>query len=84
MTSTSADPSPPDDAPRWPAEPGPRLQRLVHDLRTPVTIVTGFTELLERRADLSDDQRTEFVARIADAGRELKAILDSEGADRRT
>jgi signal transduction histidine kinase len=83
MTSTSTDATP-DDRARWPAEPGPRLERLVHDLRTPLTIVTGFSDLLERRNDLTEAQRTEFVGRIAEAGRELGAILDSERADRRS
>ncbi|MCW3017525.1 MAG: hypothetical protein JWO02_4617 [Solirubrobacterales bacterium] len=58
--------------------------RLVHDLRTPLTIVTGFADLLERRDDLSPQQRDEFVGRIARAAQELGEILDSERADRRT
>jgi hypothetical protein len=85
MTSTSTDGAPDGaggPAP-WPAESGPRLERLVHDLRTPLTIVTGFSDLLARRSDLSEEQRAEFVQRIAEAGRELSGILDSERADRR-
>jgi K+-sensing histidine kinase KdpD len=60
-----------------------RLVALVHDLRTPLTIVQGFADLLSRRgAALSDDQRDEYVSRIAAAAGEMKAILDDERARR--
>jgi len=56
-----------------------RLVTLVHDLRTPLTIVQGFADLLERRgASLTDEQREEYVARIAAAAGEMKSILDNE------
>jgi signal transduction histidine kinase len=67
----------------WPTEPGERIARLVHDLRTPLTIVQGFAELMERGgADLADDRRAEFLTRIVQASREMKEILDDERADR--
>ncbi len=66
----------------WPRDADERLVRLVHDLRTPLTVVAGFAELLVRRTDLSVQQRDEFTARIAEAARELGGILDSERADR--
>ncbi len=60
-----------------------RLRILVHDLRTPLTVVGGFADLLESRGDrLSPEQRAEFVARIAEGARELRAILDAERAGR--
>lgn len=60
-----------------------RLVRLVHDLRTPLTVIAGFAELLERGIDrLTEEQRTEYVGRIASAARELREILDSERAER--
>jgi K+-sensing histidine kinase KdpD len=63
--------------------PDERLTSLVHDLRTPLTIVQGFADLLSRRgAELSDDQRDEYVSRIAAAAAEMKAILDDERAKR--
>lgn len=65
-----------------PADPEARLVQLVHDLRTPLTIVTGFAELLECRGNLTEEQRAEFVGRIAEAARELGAILDAERAAR--
>jgi signal transduction histidine kinase len=56
-----------------------RLVSIVHDLRTPLTIVQGFADLLARRATaLSDEQRDEYVTRIATAAAEMKSILDDE------
>jgi signal transduction histidine kinase len=67
----------------WPADPDERLARLVHDLRTPLTIVQGFAELLDRGSVTIDDaRRSEYLGRIAAAGREMKEILDEEREDR--
>jgi signal transduction histidine kinase len=67
----------------WPDDPHDRIARLVHDLRTPLTIVQGFAELLDRgSATLDEERRAEYLARIAHAGREMKEILDSEREDR--
>jgi signal transduction histidine kinase len=67
----------------WPAEPQQRIARLVHDLRTPLTIVQGFAELLERGGDeLDDARRTEFLGRIVHAAHDMKQILDGERDDR--
>jgi len=60
-----------------------RIVSLVHDLRTPLTIVQGFADLLARRgASLTDEQREEYVTRIAAAAGEMKAILDNERTQR--
>ena len=60
-----------------------RLVSLVHDLRTPLTIVQGFADLLARRGStLTDEQREEYVTRIAAAAGEMKAILDDERTQR--
>lgn len=60
-----------------------RLVRLVHDLRTPLTVISGFCELLERQADkLSDEQRTEYLGRVAAAAAEMREILDRERGER--
>jgi signal transduction histidine kinase len=67
----------------WPDDPHERLARLVHDLRTPLTIVQGFAELLDRGGDKLDDaRRTEYLGRISQAGREMRDILDAEREDR--
>jgi K+-sensing histidine kinase KdpD len=59
------------------------LVSIVHDLRTPLTIVQGFADLLSRRgASLSAEQREEYVTRIAAAAGEMKAILDDERSRR--
>jgi signal transduction histidine kinase len=56
---------------------GDELRTLVHDLRTPLTIVEGFSELLVRRgADLDPAEREEYARRIATAARELRELLD--------
>jgi signal transduction histidine kinase len=60
--------------------PEDELQTLVHDLRTPLTLVSGFSDLLVRRADdLSAPERDEYVRRIADAAREMRELLDRVG-----
>jgi signal transduction histidine kinase len=67
----------------WPADPEERLTRLVHDLRTPLTIVQGFAELLDRDDPaVPDERRAEYLERIAHAAREMKEILDGEREDR--
>ena len=56
-----------------------RVRSLVHDLRTPLTIIQGFADLLERRgAALSQEERDEFLGRIGEAARDMAAILDRE------
>ena len=59
---------------------GDELRTLVHDLRTPLTLVSGFSDLLARRADdLPAPERDEYVRRIADAAREMRELLDRVG-----
>ncbi len=61
-----------------------QLVRLVHDLRTPLTVISGFADLLERQsATLDDEKRSEYIHRISAAAAELRDILDAE-RDRRT
>ena len=55
-----------------------RTRALVHDLRTPLAIITGFADALERRgADLPPEQRREFAGRILAAARELGEAIDA-------
>ena len=66
-----------------PADPQERLVALVHDLRTPLTVVSGFADLLASRGDtLTAAQRAEFSAQLAAGARELRAILDAERDER--
>lgn len=76
MSVTGRVPEPPQAADE-------RLVRLVHDLRTPLTVVTGFCELLERQSDkLTEEQKQEYLHRVADAANELRQILDGERDER--
>lgn len=55
------------------------ISRLVHDLRTPLTLVLGFSDLLVRRGDeLTPEQREEYLGRIDNAARDMRSILDAQ------
>ena len=56
-------------------EPDP-VRQLVHDLRSPLAVVDGFAGLLAN-ADLPPEKRADYAARIADAAREMRALLDA-------
>ncbi|MEA2254562.1 MAG: hypothetical protein QOG35_607 [Solirubrobacteraceae bacterium] len=61
--------------------PDADLLALVHDLRTPLTIVEGFSDLLARRGpELDAAQRDEYAGRIAAAAREMRELLDRASA----
>jgi signal transduction histidine kinase len=51
------------------------IGRLRHDLRTPLTIVAGFAELLAGEQSISDEQRREFARRIVKAAEEMRETL---------
>jgi signal transduction histidine kinase len=58
--------------------PGDDLRTLVHDLRTPLTLVEGFSDLLVRRGgELPVSERDEYLQRIAAAAREMRELLDA-------
>ena len=66
-----------------PEDPSERLAALVHDLRTPQTVVSGFADLLESRGDaLTREQRADVVARLAAGARDMRTILDAERSGR--
>jgi signal transduction histidine kinase len=54
-----------------------RTRRLRHDLRTPLTIVTGFAEVLAADRPISDEDRREYAARIHAAGLEIRELVDA-------
>ena len=49
---------------------------LRHDLRTPLTIVAGFAEVLAGERDISEADRREFSKRIQDAANEIRKLID--------
>ena len=55
---------------------GETRRKLRHDLRTPLTIVAGFAEVLAADRQISDADRREFAARIQDAAREIRKLID--------
>ena len=60
----------------WPADPEARLTKLVHDLRTPLTIVSGSAEVLAADRPVSDEARREYAERIHAAAADLRRLLD--------
>ncbi len=53
-----------------------RRRRLRHDLRTPLTIVSGFAEVLAGDRTISDDDRREYASRIHAAALEIGELVD--------
>jgi len=53
------------------------LRRLRHDVRTPLTIVSGFSEVLAADKPISDEARRDYAARIHAAAEELREMIDA-------
>ena len=60
-----------------------RCRRLRHDLRTPLTIVAGFAEVLAADRQISEADRREFATRIQEAAGEIRKLIDDALATRR-
>jgi len=60
-----------------------RRRQLRHDLRTPLTIVSGFAEVLAADRQISDADRREYATRIHAAALEIGQLVDAllEGSD---
>jgi signal transduction histidine kinase len=56
--------------------PDEERRRLRHDFRTPLTVVTGFAEVLAADRPLSDAVRRDYAARIQAAAEEIRTMLD--------
>jgi two-component system phosphate regulon sensor histidine kinase PhoR len=54
-----------------------RRRRLRHDLRTPLTIVSGFAEVLASDRPVSDADRREYATRIHAAALEIGELVDA-------
>jgi signal transduction histidine kinase len=51
-------------------------RRLRHDLRTPLTIVAGFAEVLAGDRPMSEADRRDFASRIVHAAGEIRDLID--------
>ena len=56
--------------------PDDERRRLRHDLRTPLTIVSGFAEVLAAEKPVADADRRDYARRIGEAAAEIRAVLD--------
>lgn len=56
--------------------PDEERRRLRHDFRTPLTVVTGFAEVLAADRPLPDDVRRDYARRIQAAAQEIRTMLD--------
>ena len=50
------------------------LSRLRHDLRTPLTVVIGFAEIMAGDRPLTDDERRDYSERVLHAAFEIRAL----------
>ena len=57
------------------------LSRLRHDLRTPLTVVIGFAELLAGDRVLSDTDRRDYAERVLTAAIEMREMIDTAKLD---
>jgi signal transduction histidine kinase len=55
---------------------GDDRRRLRHDLRSPLTIIAGFAEILAGDRVIADEARREYASRILTAANELRTMLD--------
>ena len=56
--------------------PEDERRRLRHDLRTPLTIVTGFAEVLAGERPVNEADRRDYAQRIVEAADEIRDRLD--------
>jgi signal transduction histidine kinase len=57
------------------------LSRLRHDLRTPLTVVIGFAEILAGSRPLSDADRRDYAERVLSAAIEIREMIDAAKLD---
>ena len=58
------------------------VSRLRHDLRTPLTIVSGFAEILAADRPVSDEDRRDYAQRIVTAAEEIRVLIDGANLSR--
>ena len=52
------------------------VQKLRHDLRSPLVVIGGFAQLLAGDAPVDETERRDYAARIARAAEEINEIID--------
>jgi signal transduction histidine kinase len=57
------------------------LSRLRHDLRTPLTVVIGFAEIMAGERALTDDERRDYSERVLSAAIEIRELIDGARFD---
>jgi len=57
------------------------MAKLRHDLRTPLTVVIGFAEILAGERPLTEDERRDYAQRVLSAGMEMRDLIDSARLD---
>jgi signal transduction histidine kinase len=57
------------------------LSRLRHDLRTPLTVVIGFAEILAGSRPISDEDRRDYAERVLHAAIEIREMIDAAKLD---
>jgi signal transduction histidine kinase len=63
------------------AEDRDDLSRLRHDLRTPLTVVIGFAEIMAGERALTDDERRDYSERVLSAAIEIRELIDGARFD---
>jgi signal transduction histidine kinase len=57
------------------------MARLRHDLRTSLTVVIGFAEILSGDRPITDEERRDYAQRVLSAGIEMRELIDSARLD---
>ena len=57
------------------------LSKLRHDLRTPLTVVIGFAEILAGERPLKDEDRRDYAERVLSAAIEIREMIDADKLD---
>ena len=63
------------------AESGDGFSRLRHDLRTPLTVVIGFAEIMAGERPLTDAERRDYAERVLSAAIEIRELIDGAPFD---
>lgn len=52
------------------------ITSLAHDLRTPLTSITGYLDLLANNKDLSDNMRSQYIGVVYNKSKDLEHLID--------